>query len=252
MIKQSPPPRVSAADNRRDTVVTIRFRLRQPTRDHMTIILTGLVGDHIVQVSDRRLTWPEGKLYDDDTNKAVFFCGRVAVAFTGLYQMEGKPTAEWIGSCMKDHTQIEAAMKQVGDRADRYLRQSTFIDKRLTVVATGWATLRGAFPIQPFVCVASNCMTDSWDPAPYGPMNVRTVFPGSSWNFFSAGQSLYHAEKVRLNRLVKRALEHGATAMSVARLLQSTVFSVAVRNTRVGKGMIVQMISQKAVWKPGH
>jgi hypothetical protein len=41
----------------------------------MTIILTGLVGDHIVQVSDRRLTWPEGKLYDDDTNKAVFFCG---------------------------------------------------------------------------------------------------------------------------------------------------------------------------------
>jgi hypothetical protein len=50
----------------------------------MTLILTCLTHEHIVQVADRRLTMPDGTLYDDDTNKAVFYCGRVAVAYTGL------------------------------------------------------------------------------------------------------------------------------------------------------------------------
>ena len=221
----------------------------------MTLVLTCLAHEHIVQVADRRLTKPDGALYDDDTNKAVFYCGRVAVAYTGLALMEGKPTAEWIGYCMKDSEQTESAMNCVAERADHYFQQASGREKRLAVVATGWATLRGAQPLRPFICVASNFMTDTWEwkPAAYERMTVRTIFldENSSHLIFAAGQNLTGGELVHHNRLVRRAVEHGATARALVRILADTVQSVASgdddRARRVGRGMIIHLLSRKAL-----
>ncbi len=221
----------------------------------MTLILTCLAHKHIVQVADRRLTMPDGALYDDDTNKAVFYCGRVAVAYTGLALMEGKPTAEWIGACMKDALGTESAMNRVAERAEHHLKRTNGRDKRLAVVATGWATLQGAQPLRPFICVASNFMTDSWEwrPSAYEQMVVRTIFLGenSSHLVFSAGQNLTRGEVVNINHLVRRAVEHGATASALARILGNMVQSVACgdddRAGRVGRGMIIHLLSRKAL-----
>ncbi len=221
----------------------------------MTLILTCLTYEHIVQVADRRLTLPAGTLYDDDTNKAVFYCGRVAIAYTGLAQMEGKPTAEWIGSCMKDAAKAESAMNRVAERAESHLRQTSEPDKRLAVVATGWATLRGAQPLRSFICVASNFMTDSWEweLSAHERMVVRTIFldESSSHLVFPAGQNLTRREAVHLNRLVRRAVAHGAPARALVRLLGDMVQSVADGKDdhakRVGKGMIVHLLSRKAL-----
>lgn len=221
----------------------------------MTLILTCLAHEHIVQVADRRLTMPNGALYDDDTNKAVFYCGRVAVAYTGLAQMEGKPTAEWIGSCMKDAGDTESAMNLVAERAEIHFRHNSGSDKRLAVVATGWATLRGSPPLRPFICVASNFMTNSWEwkSSAYEPMVMRTIFldKKSSHLIFSAGQNLTRKELVDLSRLVQRAVERGATALALVRLLGNMVQSVArgsdARAGRVGKGMIIHLLSRKAL-----
>jgi|GEM_PF-2053415 len=221
----------------------------------MTLILTCLTYEHIVQVADRRLTLPDGTLYDDDTNKAVFYCGRIAVAYTGLAQMEGKPTAEWIGWCMKEATQAEPAMEHVAERAEGHFRRINVCDKRLAVVATGWATLRGARPLRPFICVASNFMTESWkwEPSASDRMVVRTIFldEDSSHLIFATGQNLTLEEAVHLNRLVRRTVEHGALAMPLARLVGDAVQSVADGNDdrakRVGKGMIIHLLSRKAV-----
>lgn len=214
----------------------------------MTLILTLLAREHIVQVADRRLTWPDGRLADDDTNKAVFYCGRVAVAYTGVSQIEGKCTAEWIGSCMKDHTQVEEAMNHVADRAERYFRQIDWPDKKLAVVATGWGMHRGELPIRRFICVASNFMTDSWEWQIYGPMQVRTrLLDDTASHIFVVGQRLYPGEMVRLTRLMKRTAERGNTVISWVRLLQNMVQSSASRNERVGKGMITHLLSRKAV-----
>jgi hypothetical protein len=221
----------------------------------MTLILTCLAHEHIVQVADRRLTMPDGKLYDDDTNKAVFYCGRVAVAYTGLALMEGKPTAEWIGSCMKDATGTETAMNQVAERAERYFRRINLPDKRFAVVATGWATLRGGQLLRPFICVASNFMTESWEwkPSVSKRMTVQTIFldESSSHLVFAAGQNLTREEVVHLNRLVRRAVEHGATARAIVRLLGTMVQSIANgrdrRAKRVGRGMIIHLLSLKAL-----
>lgn len=221
----------------------------------MTLILTCLTDEHIVQVADRRLTMPDGTLYDDDTNKAVFYCGRVAVAYTGLAIMEGKPTAEWIGSCMKDEETVQLAMERVAKRAEHYLQRCNISDKRLAVVATGWATFRGAQPIRPFICIASNFLLDSleWKNSADKHMVVRSGFLDEKhpYQIFSAGQNLYKTEKKQISRLVRRALEHGARTTALVRILGAVVRSVANRTDqrarRVGKGMIIHLLSKKAL-----
>lgn len=221
----------------------------------MTLILTCLAHEHIVQVADRRLTMPNGSLCDDDTNKAVFYCGRVAVAYTGLARMEGMPTAEWIGSCMKDAEQTESAMSYIAERAERHLNLTNLSNKRLVVVAAGWATFHGAGPLRPFMCVASNFMNDfwKWERFAGNRMVVRTRFldEDSSHIIFASGQALTPAEEIYLNRLVRRAVAHGVSATAVVRVLGNMVQSLALgtdgRALSVGKGMIIHLLSRKAV-----
>jgi hypothetical protein len=189
----------------------------------MTLIITCLTHEHIVQVSDRRLTYSDGRLYDDDTNKALFYCGRVAVAYTGIAYINNTPTAEWIGSCMKDVSTTEDAMYRVAERAEQYFRASVAQDKRLAIVATGWATLYGEYPVRPFICVASNFLTDSWEwlSSATDRVVVRTIFleESSSYLIFPAGQNLTSSERVYLSRCVRKAIEHSATSRALARIL---------------------------------
>ncbi len=146
-------------------------------------------------------------------------------------------------------------MNRVAERAERHFRQTNERDKRLAVVAAGWATFRRVHPLRPFICVASNFMTDSWEwrPSAYKRMVVRTIFldENSSHLIFAAGQNLTRGEVVHLNRLVRRAVEHGATARALASLLGNMVQSVARgrddRARRVGRGMIIHLLSRKAL-----
>lgn len=145
-------------------------------------------------------------------------------------------------------------MNRVAERADHYFQQVSGHDKRLAVVATGWATLRGAQLLRPFICVASNFMTDTWEWKPTADerMTVRTIFldENSSHLIFAAGQNMTRREMIHLNRLVRRAVEHGTTAQALVRILADTVQSVAQgdnhRAKRVGKGMIIHLLSRQA------
>ena len=218
----------------------------------MTLILTCLTYDHILQVADRRLTLADGTLMVDDTNKAVFYCGRVAVSYTGPAQMEGKPTAEWIGWCMKDASEIEPAMNQIAKQAEELFRKTNLY--KFAVVAAGWATLRGAQPPLPYVAVASNFMTDSWnwEDSPSEHMVVRANFLPRNIPYFvfAAGQNLTAQEDAQLKRSVGRAVQSGTPATSLAGLLGDALRFIAngsdKRAKRIGKGMIIHLLSRKA------
>lgn len=221
----------------------------------MTLVLTSLSHEHILQVADRRLTLPDGSLYDDDTNKAVFYCGRVAVAYTGLAIMEGKPTAEWIASCMKDAANTESAMREIAKRAEQHLKKIDVGDQRLAVVATGWGTYKGAQPPLPFICVASNFMNDqwNWEPSATRPVEVRYKFlpEKETHELFVAGQNLTKAETKDLDRKLRRAVAHKITGKPLARLLGTALQYVAsghdARAKRVGKGMIIHLLTKESI-----
>lgn len=62
----------------------------------MTLIVSLLTHDLALQVSDRRYSYvgPDGKVVkrEDDHNKAVLLCGRIAIGFTGLGELNGMHT----------------------------------------------------------------------------------------------------------------------------------------------------------------
>lgn len=66
----------------------------------MTLALACISQNHVVQVSDRRLTWitgsHAGKVADDSQNKALVVCNRFTLAYTGLAQVANQKTDEWV------------------------------------------------------------------------------------------------------------------------------------------------------------
>src|SRR5216110_2594679 len=69
----------------------------------MTMILSCATQRYVVQVSDRRVTnMLTGHCLDDDSNKAVVWCGRVAFAYTGLSEVGGVRTDQWIARTLSD------------------------------------------------------------------------------------------------------------------------------------------------------
>lgn len=215
----------------------------------MSLILTCLTNDYVFQAADRRLTKPDGTFSDDDTNKAVFWCGRAAVAYTGPAKIEGERTPDWIGKCMAEVTvpRIEPAMKYVAERADKYFRKNKDKIKKFAVVAAGWAKVPDE--LRPYIYVASNFMTDAWawkdSPSDRMSLNFKVMPKASTHMVFAVGQILTTPEDGRLRGGVNRAVIRGDPPTVIAKLLGDTIQSVAVGNDfrakRVGKGMIINL-----------
>lgn len=75
----------------------------------MTLIVTAITEKRIIQVSDRRLTLPNGSLFDDESNKAlVVYCknARFLMSYTGYSKTRGLssglPTIPWASKCLSE------------------------------------------------------------------------------------------------------------------------------------------------------
>ena len=68
--------------------------------ESMTLILSFATANKVIQVSDRRLTKPDGSLYDDEANKVICVgCSDsyFAIGYSGLGTIStGKRTDEWL------------------------------------------------------------------------------------------------------------------------------------------------------------
>lgn len=65
----------------------------------MTLIITALADDAVVQVSDRRLTLADGSIFSEDATKAICIAcsdARVSLAYTGLARIGMTPTDHWL------------------------------------------------------------------------------------------------------------------------------------------------------------
>ncbi len=89
----------------------------------MTLIITSLSQNVVTQVSDRKLTYPDGSVASDKTTKAVcVFCAdaRFSIAYTGLARVGKTQTAPRTDRWLVD-----------------YLRESRAADKRFPEIVEG-------------------------------------------------------------------------------------------------------------------
>lgn len=137
----------------------------------MTLIISCVTTSHVVQVSDRRLTWltgsNSGQMADDNRNKALVICNRLVMAYTGLAEITGSKTDEWLLDVASEIIPYnpQRVCETVAERAAEEFRRVRLSStkKRHAFLVSGWAKLNSRDArLTPFVSAISNALDDQW------------------------------------------------------------------------------------------
>jgi hypothetical protein len=225
----------------------------------VTLILSCLTPKYIVQVSDRRLTDPRtGSTVDDAANKAIIFHSAAAIGYTGISEIHGQRTDEWIVDQLYGLPGIESAINTLKDRLDRVVRSLPHPYRPLAVVIDCWATRKANEPVSPWHCLISNFHDRTTGLATTRTFNIFNVFrtqlpEGKGYAFRPMGQNMERAEMRVLFRNVVRAMRHsGPTpttiqANTVSRFMVTAVRAVANRNSLVGDNLMLTIVPNRSI-----
>ena len=220
----------------------------------MTLILNAVVGDYIVQVSDRRLT-KNGKLEDDETNKAVLFCNRFCFSYTGLAHIGMVPTDRWLTQALVNSKtgSISTAINSLAVQATQAFSQmvQSRALKRQAFVGAGWALLPNERFLSPIFCSVSNAHTSSniWLDKAEDKFTAfhRLGADKPVFDVFATGQPLTSREMNQLRRCLRRCFERKTGPEPIAKCLVNSIYTVADRNPLVGKSLMVVCLPKQSV-----
>ena len=218
----------------------------------MTLVLSFLTQDFILQVSDRRLTWPDGSVEDDNTNKATIYCGRMALGYTGLAQIKTRKTDEWLAGILARAQSSPEALEIIKNEATAHFRgiSQTPRQRRHAFVGVGWTRTAADGAIRPFFSRVSN-FHDAQDqelPAASDEFTVRNVLLDASDppRLDATGRQLTEDERLLLGAGLRYMKDPTEIALALAR----TIRVVAGRDNAVGRGVLAVHIPRAAVENP--
>jgi hypothetical protein len=227
----------------------------------LTLILSCLTDRYVIQVSDRRLTKPDGSIYDDNSNKAILLNGNVAFGYTGLAFLNK-------GSLRTDHWFLNALQKtyqtfpnanltdianHVATLATQEISQieATSELKRLAFIGVGWARTQEQEELKPIYLIISNCHSSDgrWISQAEPVFSVFSFTPPNDLPvmFASDGQPLDAQLRIRVKRLLNHCVTKGLSSKTIARILIATVRQVATSNHVVGKNLLITSIPKISV-----
>lgn len=208
----------------------------------MTLVLSWLSNSYVVQVSDRCVTWTDGRSKPDDRNKAVMF-GPATFSYSGLAKIGNEWTDEWLARILSG-----SGTRNVFDAGEFVMRQATktfaglalaLSLKRHAFVCAGWYYKPPS--LRPFLYVVSNAMTDNlaWKQVPQAQFSATLYQLGkqSDTALIHVGQWPQTERMGRLARHVRRADARRAPA-AVRDLLAKAIRSVADVQKSVGKDLL--------------
>lgn len=214
----------------------------------MTLILSALTQDYVVQVSDRQLS-RGGKPINLPANKSVVFCGHLALGYTGQAFIDNLSTEQWLVEVLANAQSPRQALEAIASRAtEAFRRIGSLRRRRHAFVGVGFGSISDE--LHPLLCVVSN-YTDTQDRRSTGVRDAFTydctrLDPTNSFYLFPAGQSLRESEVTALITNA-RSVVRRAGAPALADLLVRQVREVAGRNQTVGKDVMVTIFPKSAV-----
>lgn len=185
----------------------------------MTLNITLITPRIVIQASDRRMTTADGRLEDDDANKAVVLrCsdGVVAVTFTGVGKASKKRVDLWMAETVLDTGLPELSVTEVpaiiAQQATHWFSGFPVNwDTRHAFVVGGWA-LRRPGVSAPVLWRIDNCLAKDGSMVP----QARTSFEVTEFRFTGRRAALIvsgltaavsRADRRRLVATVRRAKE---------------------------------------------
>lgn len=234
----------------------------------MTLILSCITREYVVQVSDRKVTAIDGSWSENHRNKAVFFCGHSAFAYTGLASLAGLPTEEWLTLELRNAKALTDGIPHIAREAKVALRRIPFAAsvsteernkiRRLAFVNVAFvrdAQAEDFAPehLHPMITVVSNFFRppNIWLPQAEREFQTWHRFLSNDEPFavFSSGQSLRPDEHKDLSEQLGACIGRTATAYPMARLLARQIRTVSYRSDRVGRNVMCAIIPREAVFR---
>jgi hypothetical protein len=234
----------------------------------MTLVLSALTQHEIIQVSDRRFTYtrPDGSIVsqNDEKNKAVLFCGRLMLSFTGRGDLgKDRRTDLWLAERIcevlaeTDSGDQAVLLRGLAARATALFRRA-YGGQRHAFVAAGWArfvdqpTSETAKPheFRPYLACISNfhgpdgheldAVSDAFS------IWLRVLQSGEGGFVWDAPHHLSRSETDRLAAELSAA-DGARSVKSLAGSLADQILAVADRDSGVGRGLMINVLPRKAL-----
>lgn len=219
----------------------------------MTLIISCLTPKYIVQVSDRRLTWPDGRVDDDAANKAIVFHDRACFCYTGIAKIGVQRTDEWITDKLIGCEGVQDAIDTLKGELGVRIAKISAPNRHLTVGIDFWGTQDASLPDRPWSIALTNQVdpvTRKWSKVPLATFQQFTqTLPGDKgYAFLHLGQDLdmgiYRAMVRNLVRAMRHAGDSPSTVMptTVGRFMQEAILYAASGNGAVGKNLMTTVL----------
>ena len=219
----------------------------------MTIVASILLPTHVVQVSDRMLTWQVGNKVvrqEDKWNKATVFGDRASIAYTGVARLPDQRTDQWITETLMNETDVGMAMTTLAAAADERLRLGQFKPAGLTVVFAGWSE-RASNETWPAVGLITNTMTQQGTATqPRSKFDVFSLeyHDPNVLEIHTAGQVLPASSKRTLSRGIKNLVTKGKSPAAVARLTITKINEM--KNPYIGRSFLAVVLPRPVAGRP--
>jgi hypothetical protein len=222
----------------------------------MTQVIATATQDYVLLVADRRLTFiggqMHGQLVDDNTCKLVSLCNTSGIGYTGLAQIEGAPTHEWIAKVLASEQCSDPAIatRVLAERARIALLNVSSTIRRQTFVLAGWAKFLNLAGIRSYLAIVTNMADGSGRPLPE-PNEEFAVLVGAlrdaeDLRIQVAGQPLLSGRGPLLQRNLRRLITREISPKAALRLLVDEVILTAGLSTTVGKNVLGLCIPRRA------
>jgi len=226
----------------------------------MTLILSCLTNEYVIQVSDRRLTFPNGEIAEDNENKAVDWAGQVIFGYTGLARIHlTTPTDYWLAEALlksvspQGTISLNDVIESVRIKATKDFKQEVAKNKRLTIIGIGWVQLLETKDTKPAICWISNYLDDAGNelPEPYEEFKSNLLIFNQLPNGFivvAIGQQVNPDKASSLKHNIARCLRHKDIGPEpISRLLIEVIRDVAKYNITVGRSVLVACIPKESL-----
>jgi hypothetical protein len=185
----------------------------------MTIIVTALFPKHVVQVSDRKLSWSRGKSIvrqEDKWNKATVFGDWATIAYTGPARLPDQRTDQWITETISPTTAVDEALNFLWEGANERLREKQWNPPDLAIIVAGW--MEEAGKLEPFRAAISNYLLPDGKIGPardeFNVLLSRQREPGLG--IYIAGRNMPRRDVMTMGRTLKRAFRRGVSMPALA------------------------------------
>ncbi len=214
----------------------------------MTLLLSLVSHDYAIQVADQRILLA-GQLIDTVRNKTVVYDGRYLFSYTGLAEISGVDTDQWIARAVIGDSLLSAIAARLQRLAQREYLRNVNRHHPLIIVGTGWDQNADDGFLSAGTIIVSNCGS-SGRCQPVNPwFEVCTTALGLDrrYDVGEFGQQLTVSECEELHRSLRAAMRSRQEPRVLGRIMADCVRKVARRNVQVGSNVFVACIPRVSV-----